>query len=161
MLRHAVRTLLLLALLTVLAAPALAQDPPPLRYLAIGGGSTPEYTEVSLEQDLQLAQQVLPGPGAIFFAGGSDSRSVRVLNPSADVNALLVRIGDMFAPRAGRDSSYRKPKLKASAASLDNVEQALRAARLHGQERQLAGHLSRAIAGTVLPNVGFRCCKDP
>jgi hypothetical protein len=105
---------------------ALAE--PPLRYLAIGGGAAPEYTEVSLEQDLQLALKVLPGPGAAFFAGGSESRSVRVLNPSADPNALLVRLGDVFAPRAGRDSSYRRPALTAAAATLDNVEEVLRRA---------------------------------
>ena len=111
----------------VLLAPRIAQAEP-LRFIAIGGGSTPEYTEISLEQDLQLALKVLPGPGSAFFAGGSESRSVRVLNPSADPNSLLVRLGDLFSPRAGRDSSYRRPSLTAAAASLDNVEEELRRA---------------------------------
>src|SRR4051812_10377583 len=47
----------------------------PLRYLLIGGGATPESTEVSLEQDITLVQRTLSGPGRVLFAGGKDSLS--------------------------------------------------------------------------------------
>lgn len=100
-------------------------DPAPPRYIAIGGGSTPEYTEVSLEQDMLLARQVLPAPGVMFFAGGSDAVSVRSTNPLADSNSLLARLGDLFSPRAGRQSQYRKTQLAAAATTLANIEQAL------------------------------------
>ena len=128
MLRGAVSKPLFLAVIALLCPLTARADSPPPRYLAIGGGASPEYTEVSLEQDLQLALKVLPGPGTAFFAGGSDSRCVRVLQPSADPRALLVRLGNLFAPRAGRDSSYRRPTLSAAAAKLDDVEEALRRA---------------------------------
>lgn len=117
------------------AAPPTAAGVPahagPIRYLAVGGGATPEYTEVSLEQDLQLAQQTLPGPGVSLFAGGSDSVSVRVNGASAQPASLSTRLGDLFDPRAARTSQYRKTQLTAQAASAANFElnlsQALRA----------------------------------
>ena len=107
----------------------------PLRYLAIAGGSFPESSEVSLEQNLALAQQVLGGPGALLFAGGPGSRSVRTLDdddPSGD--DLLQRVGDIFAPRGGRRSRYRASTLAASAATVQSVEAQLTAALAHGSE---------------------------
>ena len=101
---------------------------PKLRYIAVGGGATPEYTEVSLEQDIQLAQQVLPGPGALLFAGGSDSASVRTLSPTLQSDTLLHKLGDLFDPRATRDSRYRRTKLTAQAATLDNFDTTLKRA---------------------------------
>lgn len=105
----------------------------PLRYIAIGGGATPESTEVSLEQNLSLAQQVLTGPGALYFAGGSGSRSVRVLETNL-ADPLLVQLGDLFSPRAGRHSRYRVSELVAQPASLEQVEGALVAALQVGAE---------------------------
>jgi len=114
-------------------APVITTDPVRARYLAIGGGSTPEYTEVSLEQDLALARDVLPGPGMLFFAGGAESASVRLINPRADAATLLARLGAVFAPRAGRESQYRATKLPAAAATLFNVESALTRALANGE----------------------------
>lgn len=106
-----------------------------IRYLAVGGGATPEYTEVSLEQDLQLAQQILPGPGQSLFAGGEQSASVRVQGAppsatqgSAAAKSLVSRLGDLFDPRAARDSHYRKTQVSAQAASALNFESTLKAA---------------------------------
>jgi hypothetical protein len=106
-------------------ASAVRSDAPASRYLAIGGGSTPEYTEVSLEQDMLLARRVLPGPGLMFFAGGADAVSVRSTNPLADATSILARLGDLFAPRAGRQSQYRRTTLPAAPASFANIDQAL------------------------------------
>lgn len=103
------------------------------RYIAIGGGATPEYTEVSLEQDMLLAREVLPGPGVILFAGGSEAASVRVLDPQADDKTLLARLGALFAPRVGRGSLYRPTTLPAAAATSANVEGALSEALQEGQ----------------------------
>jgi hypothetical protein len=100
-----------------------------LRYLAIGGGSFPESSEVSLEQNLALAQQVLPGPGRLLFAGGHGSFSVRTqLADDAIGDDLLQRLGDVFMPRAGRRSQYRSSELDAGPATLAEVEVQLGAA---------------------------------
>lgn len=115
-------------------ASAVRVETPPLRYIAIGGGSTPEYTEVSLEQDMLLARQVLPGAGSLFFAGGADAVSVRSTNPLADASSLLARLGDLFAPRSGRQSQYRRTTLSAAPATLANIDQALTRALASGKD---------------------------
>jgi hypothetical protein len=115
-------------------ASAVRSDAPAARYIAIGGGSTPEYTEVSLEQDMLLARQVLPGPGLMFFAGGADAVSVRSTNPLADATSLLARLGDLFAPRAGRQSQYRRTTLAAAPATFANIDQALARALANGKD---------------------------
>lgn len=108
----------------------------PLHYLAIGGGATPESTEVSLEQDLGLAAEVLPKPGLVLFGGGPDALSVRVLDSNLSVSgdAVLVRLGDLFQPRSGRQSRYRKSRLTAQRASWDDVEQRLESALSVGRD---------------------------
>jgi hypothetical protein len=104
-------------------APPALETREPLRYLGVGGGPLPESTEVSLEQNLQLLRDTMAGPGALLFAGGGESRSVRVLRPGAAPDPLLVRLGELFLPRLGRDSGYRKSTLAAAnAASLAEVE---------------------------------------
>jgi hypothetical protein len=100
----------------------------PIRFLVVGGGATPESTEVSLEQDVDLVRRTLPGPGAVLFAGGSDSLSVRELDPTPHGDALLVQLGELFHPRSGRQSRYRVPHLDAERASVENVEGRLKAA---------------------------------
>src|SRR5262245_3195556 len=49
-----------------------------LSWIAIGGGYTPQSNEISLEQDLALAEQAWGGPHVLMFAGGSETRSVRI-----------------------------------------------------------------------------------
>ena len=115
---------------------------PKLRYIAVGGGSTPEYTEVSLEQDIQLALQVLPGPGAVLFAGGSDSASVRTLSPTLQTDTLLHKLGDLFDPRSARDSRYRRSKLTAQAATLDNFDTSLKHALAAGGSEPLLVYIA-------------------
>jgi hypothetical protein len=91
-------------------------------WLAIGGGPAPESTEVSLEQDIELARQTFPGQGLVLFAGGSASLSVRELDDDARGDRLLVALGDLFSPRHGRASRYRRPRLRADRATVENVE---------------------------------------
>jgi hypothetical protein len=122
------------------AAPPRATNPRPnpviaptspaglLRFLALGGGPTPESNEVSLEQDIELVQRALPAPGLVLFAGGSGSSSVRELDPVAKGDAVRTALGDLFAPRSGRQSRYRMPRFSAERATLANVEAHLSAA---------------------------------
>ncbi len=112
--------------------PAAASGP--LRFIAIGGGATPESTEVSLEQDIALVVSVLPGPGRVLFAGGSDANSVRTLDPTLDATSVLVRVGDFFTPRKGRGSRYRKPSLNALPASSSSVHHELFHALAEGKD---------------------------
>jgi hypothetical protein len=102
--------------------------------LAVGGGATPEYTEVSLEQDIELVTKVFPAPGLSLFGGGSDSASVRTLDPKAQSDTLLAQLGELFDPRKGRDSNYRRPSLVAQPASLENFESIFVKALASGQE---------------------------
>jgi len=107
----------------------------PLRYIAIGGGAFPESSEVSLEQNLVLAQQVLRGPGLLLFGGGPGSFSVRTqLDDDAAGDDLLQRLGDVFTPRAGRRSRYRSSELSAGPATRAEVEAQLSAALRAGGE---------------------------
>jgi hypothetical protein len=111
-------------------APSLAAGS--LRFIAIGGGPSPESTEVSLEQDIDLVRRALPAPGAVLFAGGSSSRSVRELDPAATGDSVKLALGDLFAPRAGRQSRYRTPDFNAERATRENVERRLSAAFAEG-----------------------------
>lgn len=102
------------------AVPAAA-PPSPQRFVAIGGGPTPESNEVSLEQDIDLVRKLLPAPGSVLFAGGGDSVSVRELLPAPRGDALLLALGDLFAPRNGRQSRYRRPRFAAEPATEGNI----------------------------------------
>ena len=110
----------------VVEAPSVAKGP--LRFLAIGGGPTPDSTEVSLEQDIELVRRALPPPGLVLFAGGTRSASVRELDPTIEGDPVLLGLGDLFAPRTGRDSRYRAPRFSAERATLENVEALLSSA---------------------------------
>lgn len=113
--------------------PAPAQPSGPLHFLAIGGGPHPESNEVSLEQDIELVQRGLPAPGLVLFAGGGQSPSVREL-AGVTGDALRLALGDLFAPRSGRQSRYRPPRFNAERATLENVEVRLGEALAHGDD---------------------------
>ncbi|HEX3596132.1 MAG TPA: hypothetical protein VHU80_13570 [Polyangiaceae bacterium] len=115
------------------AAPARARPSGPLRFVAIGGGATPESTEISLEQDIELVAGTLPLPGTVLFAGGSGSLSVREANPRPHGDSVLLALGDLFHPRAGRQSRYGAVRLDAARASVENVEATLGAALSSGE----------------------------
>lgn len=81
--------------------------PEPLRWLVIGGGATPEFNQVSIEQDLLLAQEVFGTGGALLFAGGPGSHGVQVEDVEARGDPLLAKLAELFAPRGGRAATYR------------------------------------------------------
>ena len=100
-----------------------------LRWLAIGGGATPEFNQVSIEQDLRLAQEVFGTGGALLFAGGAGSHGVQVEDPSPRGDPLVATLGELFAPRGGRGASYRPTVLAPLAAATSaNALAALKAA---------------------------------
>lgn len=106
----------------------------PLRFLAIGGGATPDSTEVSLEQDIDLIRRALPPPGRVLFAGGTRSQSVRELAAELPGDPVMLALGNLLSPRAGRDSRYRPPRFNAERATLENVEASLSSALAVGEE---------------------------
>ena len=122
------------------ALPDSAPLPPSIRYLAIGGGSEPSSTQISLEQDLGLAERVLPGPGVLFFAGGPGTQSVQSLpeiaphppNGTSAAEEVIQRarsaLGDLFDPRYDRSAVYRSSRLGARRATEDAVYAALESA---------------------------------
>jgi hypothetical protein len=122
------------------AAPALGVAEP-LRFLAIGGGSAPDSTQVSLEQDIDLIRRALPPPGLVLFAGGTRSHSVRELTAELPGDPVLLALGNLLSPRAGRDSRYRPPRFVAERATLENVEARLSSALAVG-EAPLVVHIS-------------------
>lgn len=98
-------------------------------WIVVGGGAEPESNQVSLEQDAALAARVFGPGGVVLFGGGADSPSVQVLDDTPRGDDLVRALGMVFDPRGGRDSHYRKARLPgARAATLENVEAALRAA---------------------------------
>ncbi|MGH1345089.1 MAG: hypothetical protein ACRBN8_26245 [Nannocystales bacterium] len=91
----------------------LATTPPraDVRWIAAAGGQVPELNQVSLEQDLALARETFGEHGTLLFAAGAGAPVVQVLSdapPRSDPASLLA---DLFAPRGGRDSTYREPTL--------------------------------------------------
>lgn len=127
-------------------ASAPDEVPGQVRYIAVGGGATPEYTEVSLEQDLELAAQTLRGPGLLMFAGGSDSASVRLQRKPGKAS-LLARLGELFDPRGARDSEYRRTRLIAQTANLENFETNFSLVASSGREPLLVWVASHGVQG--------------
>lgn len=108
---------------TDLPAGARARD-----WLLAGGGGTPEFNQVSIEQDLELARSVLAGEGLVLFAGGRGADGVQTLAQAGGEDVLLGQLADLFAPRGGRTSRYRPTTLAVdAAATADRVQAALAA----------------------------------
>jgi hypothetical protein len=133
--------------------------PASIRTLIIGGGPLPDASEVSLEQNVRLAQSVLPGPSVALFAGGPGTQSVRTDDIPA-ASTLLVRLGDLFAPRPSRSSRFRASELSARRADLATIEAALERAlgerndapltlyiAAHGEQAELAADNAALVWG--------------
>lgn len=97
--------------------------PASIRTLIIGGGPLPDSSEVSLEQNVRLALDVLPEPRVALFGGGPGTQSVRV-DDSPPAATLALRLGELFTPRASRQSRFRASELPAGRADLDSIEEA-------------------------------------
>jgi hypothetical protein len=81
-------------------------------WIAVGGGTLPESNEVSLEQNLGLAREVLGDHGLVLFAGGRGASGVQVLDAERRGDPLLAELGDLFDPREGRNAHYRPPAIE-------------------------------------------------
>ena len=100
------------------------------RVIVAGGGPVPELNQVSIEQDLALAQRTFGPETLLLFAGGAGSQSVQVLDPRPRGDSLLRELGDLFAPRGGRSAHYRLTTLApdgpaTAEATLRELERAL------------------------------------
>jgi hypothetical protein len=103
------------------------------RWIAIGGGAEPASTQVSLEQDIELARAVFGPGGRVLFAGGPGAFGVQVLQSGGENDSLRRELGDLFDPRDGRDATYRLPRIVPDARAtrevvLDTLEKAARQA---------------------------------
>ena len=78
------------------------------QWLLVGGGAVPELNQISLEEDLRELSLLL-GNRVVrsLFGGGSASRAIQVLQPGSPSDLLRAELGMFFAPRGGRDSTYR------------------------------------------------------
>lgn len=82
-------------------------------WLVAGGGATPDSNEVSIEDDVALAEQILGrhGSGTTLFAAGGATQAVRVGEAAAD-DSLRARLGSLFTPRPSRGARYRPTRLQ-------------------------------------------------
>lgn len=99
------------------SAPRPIKALPQARFIAAAGGATPDSNPISLQQNLALAHAVLAGPGVLLFGSGPNGTTVQVLDPTLPRDPLLDALGEMFSPRAGRDSRYESTSLPAAAAT--------------------------------------------
>lgn len=98
-------------------------------WIAAASGDTPEFNQVSIEQDLALVSEVLAAPGYVLFAAGADRPTVQVLADRPAADPVVDMLADLFAPRGGRDSSYRAPAIIVDApATATDVAEAIRIA---------------------------------
>jgi len=116
------------------AQPRAAADIPAgsLRWLAAAAGSIPEMSQVQIEQDIALAADVFGDGGRVLFGAGRDKPTVQVLTgtSASERDVLRLRLGDLFAPRGGRDARYRRPNVSAADAAtastvLDTLDEAI------------------------------------
>lgn len=84
------------------------------RWIAAASGAVPELNQVSLEQDLALAAEVLGPGGRVLFGAGPDTATVQVLAPERETDLVVLALGDLFDPRGGRDLRYRPTALRAA-----------------------------------------------
>lgn len=89
-----------------------AAAPSVVAWIAAGGGPTPEYNQLSVEDDLGLFADTLGADrGLLYFAGGPGTRSVQVLDVAPRGDEIARGIADFFDARDGRDAHYRTTRL--------------------------------------------------
>lgn len=108
-----------------LPVPALDPRTAP-RWIAAASGPVPELNQVSLEQDIALAAEVLGPGGRVLFGAGPGTPTVQVLAPPRALDPVVAALADLFAPRGDRAMRYRPTRLtKAEPATAHTVFQAL------------------------------------
>jgi hypothetical protein len=91
--------------------PIPAFDPSSVpRWIAAASGPVPELNQVSLEQDMALAAEVLGPGGRVLFGAGPGTSTVQVLAEPREVDRVVAALGDLFSPRGGRDVRYRETR---------------------------------------------------
>jgi hypothetical protein len=109
------------------AVRAAPPEPSSPWWLAIGGGADPVSNQVSIEQNLALATEILGEGGLLLYAGGIGHSPVHELGPSPDAS-LHRRLGKLFDPRDGRRARYRPTVLEPhGAATAEDAAARLRA----------------------------------
>lgn len=99
------------------------------RFVAFGGGATPDSTQVQIEQDVGLAREILGEAGVVLFGAGADAPVVQVQRRASGRDPVAIALADLFAPRGGRDAEYRRPVVPIDApARADDVLAVLSAA---------------------------------
>ncbi|MDQ3034309.1 MAG: hypothetical protein M3Y87_18015, partial [Myxococcota bacterium] len=73
--------------------------PDAVRWIAVGGGSEPELNQLSLEEDLLLARDVLGEGGVVLFAGGPGTRSVQVSDDVERGDPLRRELAELLSGR--------------------------------------------------------------
>lgn len=106
--------------------------PAAIHWLAFGGGADPPSNQVSIEQNLGLASSVLGkhADGVVLFAGGPGSSWVQEIDKTPEDDPVRFRLGEIFAHRADRATSYRPSTLPSHGAAtavdvLSTVDRAL------------------------------------
>jgi hypothetical protein len=115
-----------LAPVPVNAAARLA--PEKVRWLAVGAVESPEANQVSIEQDIELLRKTLGTSGVVLLAGGAAARDVQVQLGAREKRGdpVLLELADLFAPRGGRWSRYRRGAVaRHGAATLEEVQRTL------------------------------------
>ncbi|MBX7197457.1 MAG: hypothetical protein K1X94_35760 [Sandaracinaceae bacterium] len=79
--------------------------------IVVGGGPSPDANQLSLEEDVRLAVETFGEGSVALFAGGPGTRSVQVADLEPRGDALVSEIGELLAPRSGRDAHYRETTL--------------------------------------------------
>ncbi len=107
-----------------------------IRAIIAGGGPTPDLDQVSLEEDVALAQRVLGAEGTVaLFAGGPGTHAVQERDPDPAGDPVVFALGNLFSPRGGRDAHYRPTRLALhGGATLDEICAALELALADGEE---------------------------
>lgn len=125
------------------ATPSLPPLPLPVfdptaapRWIAAASGPVPELNQVSLEQDMALAAEVLGPGGRVLFGAGPGTRTVQVIGSPHEVDPVTAALGDLFAPRGDRGLRYRETRLVTAEAATAHA---------------LLGALDHALAGGPEP----------
>lgn len=132
------------------ALPPAAPMPAHVRWIAIGGGPDPELNQISLEEDLLLAREVLGEEGVILFAGGPGTRAVQVEDDLARGDPLRIALGDLLASRGDRGARYQPTRLAVhGAATLVSARSVLAAALADGDDPLLLWIAAHGERGEV------------
>ncbi len=114
------------------------------RFIAAASGPVPELNQVSLEQDIALAAEVLGPGGRVLFGAGPGTPTVQILGEPREVDAVAAALAELFSPRGDRDLRYRATRLvEAEPATADTLLGALDHALAGGPEPllvYLGGH---------------------